>query len=216
MSHSSDTPHTHLPPPAAPAYLHRLVGQTLQRRGFEACEAGALGEMERLIEHHIQRLFTLAHDYAALTGRTAPNARDLLAAQEASGWGVRDLAREAKKQRIGVDLVVEEEQPEPTPTPNITSVPEDGGDVKPRLERTIPPYAYDSAPSLPPAWTYKPDRPPTPPLPAGNVTSGVLDFIKLTATERGDIPPELGLVDYRRGDGREARRKWGVRGVGAA
>jgi hypothetical protein len=48
------------------------------------------------------------------------------------------------------------------------------------------------------------------------VTSGVLDFIKLTATERGDIPPELGLVDYRRADGREVRRKWGVKGVGSS
>ncbi|TXT10845.1 hypothetical protein VHUM_02350 [Vanrija humicola] len=55
MSQSSDTPHTHLPPDAAPAYLHRLVGATLQRRGFEGCEAGALAEMERLIEHHSQR-----------------------------------------------------------------------------------------------------------------------------------------------------------------
>ncbi|KAL1408624.1 hypothetical protein Q8F55_005437 [Vanrija albida] len=216
MSRSLDTPHTHLPPASAAAYLHRVIGTTLQRRGFEGCEAGALGEMERLIEHHIQRLFTLAHDYASLSGRPTANARDLLAAQEASGWGVRELSKEAKKQRISVDLVVEPEPAEPTPPANIASVPETQGDVKPRLERTVPPYAYDSAPGLPDAWTYKPDRPKTPPLPPGNVTAGVLDFIKLTATERGDIPPELGLVDYRRGDGREARRKWGVRGVGAA
>jgi hypothetical protein len=39
--------------------------------------------------------------------------------------------------------------------------------------------------------------------------------MKLTATERGDIPVELGLVDYRRADTRDVRRKWGVKGVGA-
>lgn len=33
------------------------------------------------------------------------------------------------------------------------------------------------------------------------VTSSLLDFIKLTAAERGDIPPELGLVNYRKDPG---------------
>jgi hypothetical protein len=92
----------------------------------------------------------------------------------------------------------------------------DGDDVKPKLAPLAPPdYAWAGAPPLPDPWTYKPDLPPPAPLPPSRVTAGVLEFMKLTATERGDIPVELGLVDYRRADTRDVRRKWGVKGVGA-
>lgn len=91
----------------------------------------------------------------------------------------------------------------------------EGEDVKP-VPRGAPEYAWEGAPALPDPWTYKPDLPPPPAPPASRVTTGVLDFIKLTATERGDIPPELGLVDYRRVEGREVKRRWGVKGVGVA
>lgn len=84
------------------------------------------------------------------------------------------------------------------------------------VPRGAPEYAWEGAPALPDPWTYKPDLPPPPAPPASRVTTGVLDFIKLTATERGDIPPELGLVDYRRVEGREVKRRWGVKGVGVA
>ena len=62
------------------------------------------------------------------------------------------------------------------------------------------------------------------------VTSASLDFVKLISTERGDIPPELGVVDYRRarrqessgsggakggaGGGGGEKRKWSTKGVG--
>ena len=103
------------------------------------------------------------------------------------------------------------EPPEPPQPLTLASLPELGSDEKPR---PVPPpsYAFDNAPPLPQPWTYKPDEVPAPPPPGNKVTSGVLDFIKLTATERGDIPPELGLVDYRR---REGKRKWGTKGAGA-
>jgi hypothetical protein len=50
MSRSRDEISTYVPPPTAPGYLHRIVGATLLRRGFEGAEAGALAEMERLLE----------------------------------------------------------------------------------------------------------------------------------------------------------------------
>lgn len=50
-SHSSDINRTHLHPTDAPAYLHRLVAGALNRRGFAGAEAGAMAEMERLLEN---------------------------------------------------------------------------------------------------------------------------------------------------------------------
>jgi len=148
-----------------------------------------------------------------------------MAAQEASGWDVGTLRRESKRKRTGTsirkavltldyELAVEEEEPEPAPAPNIASIPSTTGeDVKPQLQKP-PEYAWEGAPPLPDPWTYKPDLPPPPPLAPSKVTAGVLEFMKLTASERGDIPAELGLVDYRRADTREVRRRWGVKGVG--
>lgn len=112
---------------------------------------------------------------------------------------------------LAVPLSTTPAPPEPPQPLTLASLPELGSDEKPRPQ-PIPPYAYENAPPLPQPWTYKPDEVQPPPPPPNKVTSGVLDFIKLTATERGDIPPELGLVDYRR---REGKRKWGVRGAGA-
>lgn len=51
MTHSQDVRATQVPPSSAPAYLNRLVGGALARRGFDGAEAGALTEMERLVEH---------------------------------------------------------------------------------------------------------------------------------------------------------------------
>ncbi|RSH78460.1 uncharacterized protein EHS24_002185 [Apiotrichum porosum] len=215
MAHSRNTPHTHLQSGTAAAYMNRVIGQTLVRRGFDGAEAGALTEMERLLEHHIQRLFENAHDYARLSGRSLPHAVDLFAAHEDSGWDVRSLRREAKRKRAGVTLPTSEEPPEPAAPINIASIPEGDGDVKPKLAKA-PEYAWDGAPALPDPWTYKPDLVPPPPPPSSKVTAGVLEFMKLTASERGDIPAELGLVDYRRADTREGRKKWGVKGIGAA
>jgi hypothetical protein len=116
-------------------------------------------------------------------------------------------------------LAKQDEPPEPVPIPNISSIPTstDGTDAKPQLSRIKPPeYAWDGAPPLPDPWTYKPDMPTPAAPPPSRVTAGVLEFMKLTATERGDIPAELGLVDYRRADTREVRRKWSVKGVGVA
>ena len=50
-SHSFDTPGTRLAPADASAYLQRVVAGTLNRKGFAAAEAGALAEMERLLEN---------------------------------------------------------------------------------------------------------------------------------------------------------------------
>lgn len=114
----------------------------------------------------------------------------------------------------GYTLALEDEPPEPVPVPNLSSIPLSQGDAKPQLQKA-PEYAWDGAPPLPEPWTYKPDLPPPKPLPALQVTAGVLEFMKLTATERGDIPAELGLVDYKRADTREMRRRWSVKGVSA-
>ena len=50
MLKSRDELHTSLRPSSAPGYLHRIVGASLSRRGFDGAEAGALAEMERLLE----------------------------------------------------------------------------------------------------------------------------------------------------------------------
>lgn len=50
-SHSLDTPGTRLAPADASAYLQRVVAGTLNRKGFAGAEAGALAEMERLLEN---------------------------------------------------------------------------------------------------------------------------------------------------------------------
>ena len=46
------------------------------------------------------------------------------------------------------------------------------------------------------------------------VTPASLDFVKSTVTERGDISPELGIVDFRRPGGGGTKRTWTVVGVG--
>lgn len=51
MSRSRDELHSHLAPGDAPAYLLRMVGAALQKQGFDGAEAGALAEVERLLEH---------------------------------------------------------------------------------------------------------------------------------------------------------------------
>jgi hypothetical protein len=48
---SLDTFHTHLPSTAPPHYLSHHIASTLLRKGFAGAEAGALAEIERLLEH---------------------------------------------------------------------------------------------------------------------------------------------------------------------
>jgi hypothetical protein len=48
---SLDTLHTHLPSAAPPQYLIHHIASTLLRKGFQGAEAGALAEIERLLEH---------------------------------------------------------------------------------------------------------------------------------------------------------------------
>lgn len=80
-----------------------------------------------------------------------------------------------------------------------------------------PIYGFEGIPSFPPKWTYPP-RPVVSPVqylvackkeltgqeevvddtPHGQITKRSLDFVKLTASERGDIPAELGVVNFRK------------------
>lgn len=48
---SLDDLHTHLQATAPPAYLTHHIASTLLRKGFQGAEAGALSEIERLLEH---------------------------------------------------------------------------------------------------------------------------------------------------------------------
>lgn len=82
-------------------------------------------------------------------------------------------------------------------------------------------YGFEGGPALPPKWTYpsqttvspflllitqgsrgiRADLPKVEALddvPHGQITKRSLDFVKLTASERGDIPAELGVVNYRK------------------
>ena len=91
------------------------------------------------------------------------------------------------------------------------------GEDKARVEAVgiKPVYGFEGCPSFPPKWTYAtPDtvRPLTThrygctddqnelldDTPHGQITKRSLDFVKLTASERGDIPAELGLVNFKK------------------
>jgi len=48
---SLDALHTYLPSAAPPKYLTHHIASTLLRKGFQGAEAGALAEIERLLEH---------------------------------------------------------------------------------------------------------------------------------------------------------------------
>lgn len=50
---SLDRLHTHLHPDAPAHYLTHHVATALLRRGFQGAEAGALTEIERLLEHRV-------------------------------------------------------------------------------------------------------------------------------------------------------------------
>ncbi|TYJ58162.1 hypothetical protein B9479_000986 [Cryptococcus floricola] len=239
-----DPSSTHLPPSSVPPYLRHLIVQILLRKGFDGAEAGALGEIERLLERHVETLLETARDYANLSGRREVHAGDVVTAQESRGWGVKGLKKETKRRRTALGIKT---TPSPPPSPSsldpilsdiLRQEILDEQDLKPHLtgdgemtedgERRLN-YAPGWIPSLPHTWTFEPletEEEQQAKKPAANppeVTGSLLDFIKLTAAERGDIPPELGLVDYRReregaggkrGAGLE-KRKWGLKGTGA-
>nr|ODN86036.1 hypothetical protein L203_04537 [Cryptococcus depauperatus CBS 7841] len=226
---------TYIPPATAPPFLRRLIVTTLLRRGFDSAEAGALAEMERLVLHHIEHTVEEAKDYANLCGRIQVHAGDIVKVQEDSGWGVKGMRKETKRKRKALRL---DTIPSPPMSPYSLEVTlpdllrqelqssQLHDDIKPLLrpsgnEREDAgnklPFAEEWLPALPDKWTYalpqdntassKPDHP--------QISASLLDFIKLTAAERGDIPPELGLVDYRRqtatGPGMTGgKRRWGV------
>ncbi|WVR04329.1 hypothetical protein IAU60_001329 [Kwoniella sp. DSM 27419] len=267
----------YVPPDAAPAILRQVIVSGLLRKGFEGAEAGALAEIERLLERHVTNLFQDASEYAHLAGRRDVNALDVTAVVDEgeNAWSVRRLSRESRRKQNHAPPLALEASPPPSPIietlATLMAEEADHPSADPQREDRKPDlfslgpglphgsstggkrlksgdrltYAGDWMPALPERWTYvttpggsvetqaRPaiadqpslDRPTQPPP----VTSDLLNFIKLTATERGDIPPELGVVDYRRqvgaaatgmgatGQGGEAgrKRKWGVRAAGA-
>ncbi|OCF59193.1 hypothetical protein L486_03695 [Kwoniella mangroviensis CBS 10435] len=259
-SQPSSSTSNYLPPDVPQAYVRQVIVNLLLKRGFEGAEAGALTEIERLLEHHITNLFEESLELAHLSGRREANAIDLVAAQEESGWGVKRMKRESKRKRgKAPDIPYDPSSSTPSsPTfPTLSSLldeqhGEEGEDIKPDFSSTAkakgrgikPAYSQEWFPVLPEKWTMvdadasdKGNHTPNKEDQNHNhnqpiqVTSALLDFIKLTATERGDIPPELGVVNYNRVDdkqdsapmdglkemtaGKGLKRKWGVKGVSA-
>ncbi|WVQ76706.1 hypothetical protein IAR50_006380 [Cryptococcus sp. DSM 104548] len=236
---------THLPPSSVPPYLRHLIVQILLRKGFDGAEAGALGEIERLLERHVETLLETARDYANLSGRREVHAGDVVTAQESRGWSVKALKKETKRRRTALGMKTTPSPP-PSPSSSALTLPDilrqeildeqdlrphvDGyrGDAEEEVEKRLD-HAPGWIPSLPSKWTFETpeseleERSKKPNANPPEVTGSLLDFIKLTAAERGDIPPELGLVDYRReregnGGRRETRlekRKWGMKMAGA-
>ncbi|WWC67569.1 uncharacterized protein I206_101478 [Kwoniella pini CBS 10737] len=248
----------YISPDVPSTYLRQVIVDLLLKRGFEGAEAGALAEIERLLEHHITNLFEDSVEYAHLTGRQEVNVIDLVSAQEGSGWGVKRLKRESKRKR-GKAPQIQYDQISSPPSPDLPNLllfdddPQETAteseDRKPDLnsmsgrkrnEKGIKPiYSQDWFPSLPGKWTlldtskvdsnnHQPKEEVIHDQPPSQITTALLDFIKLTATERGDIPPELGVVNYSRvqnaGEdanmdkkgivsGKGMKRKWGVKGV---
>ncbi|WVW78845.1 hypothetical protein I302_100808 [Kwoniella bestiolae CBS 10118] len=281
----SNSSSNYLPPNIPQTYIRQTIVDLLLKRGFEGAEAGALTEIERLLEHHITNLFQESLEFAHLSGRREVNALDLVSAQEESGWGVRRMKRESKRRRgkENASEVTYDPSLSTPPSPSLPSLSslldeqqDQAEDIKPDLSKARgvkPSYSQEWFPSLPEKWTLisptddtyvnlvlnryiavrdQADDSPssilrgqniptstddsTPPNQPMQVTSALLDFIKLTATERGDIPPELGVVNYHRtshrqdtspdydggnrlgigkGGGGGVKRKWGVKGVSA-
>nr|XP_019047565.1 hypothetical protein I302_04181 [Kwoniella bestiolae CBS 10118]OCF26495.1 hypothetical protein I302_04181 [Kwoniella bestiolae CBS 10118] len=253
----SNSSSNYLPPNIPQTYIRQTIVDLLLKRGFEGAEAGALTEIERLLEHHITNLFQESLEFAHLSGRREVNALDLVSAQEESGWGVRRMKRESKRRRgkENASEVTYDPSLSTPPSPSLPSLSslldeqqDQAEDIKPDLSKARgvkPSYSQEWFPSLPEKWTLispTDDNIPTstddstPPNQPMQVTSALLDFIKLTATERGDIPPELGVVNYHRtshrqdtspdydggnrlgigkGGGGGVKRKWGVKGVSA-
>ncbi|KIR76342.1 hypothetical protein I306_06677 [Cryptococcus gattii EJB2] len=211
----------YIPPSTAPPFLRHLIVSALSSRGYDGAEAGALTEIERLVERHIEHVLEGAKDYANLCGRQNVNAGDVVMAQEDTGRRVNAMRRESKRRRRALNL---QTQPSPPPSPTFTTptLPDllrqelsMESDQKPSISSLSTTrgesggsgeklsYAESWMPGLPEKWTYA--------TPNGEysfnlqehvqVTSSLLDFIKLTAAERGDIPPELGLVNYRKDPG---------------
>lgn len=221
-------PAAYIPPSAAPPFLRRLIVSALSSRGFDGAEAGALTEIERLVECHIEHVLGGAKDYANLCGRRDVHAGDVVMAQEETGWRVDAMRKESKRKRRALNLQTRSSPP-PSPTSTTFTLPDllrqelsTESDQKPSIASLSTArgetggsgeklsYAESWMPGLPEKWTYTTSN--------GDysfnlqehvqVTSSLLDFIKLTAAERGDIPPELGLVNYRKDPGLAAG--WGV------
>ncbi|KAK4686007.1 hypothetical protein P7C73_g4131, partial [Tremellales sp. Uapishka_1] len=224
-THSLPAPSTLLAPSLPAQYLNHLILTTLQRKGFESAQSGAIVEMEHLLERHMRNLFETANEYAELCNRATPNMADLHSSFLATGYSVAKLRKEAKRRRAPIKLPTESERPDvevPLSLFDVEGAEGQGSDAKPSIQRREgekASYAWEGALTLPEKWTYAipaetdskaPDTAPA------HLSSTLLDFIKQTATERGDIPPELGLVDYRLegGGGKKKRKTWGVKGVG--
>ncbi|UOH80667.1 hypothetical protein LQV05_003323 [Cryptococcus neoformans] len=215
-------PAAYIPPSAAPPFLRRLIVSALASRGFDGAEAGALTKIERLVEClDIEHVLEGAKDYANLCGRRDVHAGDVVMAQEESGWRVDAMRKESKRKRRALNLQTRSSPP-PSPTSTALTLPEllrqelsTESDQKLSISSLSTTrggtggsgeklsYAESWMPGLPEKWTYTTSD--------GEysfnvqehvqVTSSLLDFIKLTAAERGDIPPELGLVNYRKDPG---------------
>lgn len=61
-------PAAYIPPFAAPPFLRRLIVSALSSRGFDGAEAGALTEIERLVECRGSIFLSLARATAAEEG----------------------------------------------------------------------------------------------------------------------------------------------------
>ena len=90
--------HTHLDPSSPPEYLQHVIVSTLHRKGFHAAEAGALAEMERLLE---RRRRTPA-------GSSADGRRSRIVLKE-SGLGTVEWQGTAKRDGRGNGPTIQDE-----------------------------------------------------------------------------------------------------------
>ncbi|EIW68629.1 hypothetical protein TREMEDRAFT_63096 [Tremella mesenterica DSM 1558] len=247
-----------LSPETAEAYSRQMILNTFQRMGLETVEAGVMGEIARLVERHIQKLYKSTLSYSKLSSRR-PNMYDLHAAwSDTYQRDLKDVRKSAKKRRRRIPLEPLPIEPETMEhAPHYTLNEEDEEDRRPD-------WVPEGVPDLPPRYTwahihadsctlfllfvletsvnwlvllvlsfrlwlslpssqlpYKYKRqteitdsePPPSVLPQPQVTSASLDFVKLISAESADIPPELGVVDYRKAQ-RGKRKQWGTKGVG--
>ncbi|RXK42144.1 hypothetical protein M231_00501 [Tremella mesenterica] len=201
-----------LSPETAEAYPRQMILNTFQRMGLETVEAGVMGEIARLVERHIQKLYKSTLSYSKLSSRR-PNMYDLHAAwSDTYQRDLKDVRKSAKKRRRRIPLEPLPIEPETMEhAPHYTLNEEDEEDRRPG-------WVPEGVPDLPPRYTWAhteitDSEPPPSVLSQPQVTSASLDFVKLISAESADIPPELGVVDYRKAQ-RGKRKQWGTKGVG--
>lgn len=160
-SNSQSTPTPLHTAPALPAIspaiaskqIQKLIVAQLRHSSFESIESAALARLELEVVASLQTLYERAHDYADLAGRTAPTAKDLLAACDEQTLTVKDLHTIAIQSKSAASAMETSFEPPPSRPRSPELLPSDDEGAPPVIPATLRqiPQVF---PPLPPKHTY--------------------------------------------------------------